>query len=173
MNGEAKVVIRPLEPRDLESLVHWRNQAFDQFFGDDYLTMEGQARWFQGTLADASQRMFVIQTFEGTAIGTIGLVGIDRHHQLAELGRTLVGIDYERRNGYALDAVRLLVTYAFQEMNLHRLSLEVFADNQAAIGLYEAAGFVKEGLLRQAVWKGGRFRDVIIMGILRGEAIDS
>ncbi|MDP2661006.1 MAG: GNAT family protein [Dehalococcoidia bacterium] len=165
MKGE-RVRLRPITWDDLGNIANWRNKAFDSFFGDEYLTAVGQIAWFERYKADPTQRLFIVET-EGSPIGCIGLANIDRHHQSADLGRTLIGIDYERRNGYALEAVQILIDYAFKEMNLHRLSLEVFSHNEEAWHLYTAAGFVQEGILREAIWKGGQWRDVMIMGILR------
>jgi len=47
-----------------------------------------------------------------------------------------------------------------------RIELDVHADNQRAIGLYEKAGFVREGLLRNASLIDGVFRDAILMAIV-------
>lgn len=52
-------------------------------------------------------------------------------------------------------------------LGLHRLELEVFADNAAAIGMYHAVGFVQEGVKVQAAMKSGRFEDLIFMARLR------
>jgi len=52
-------------------------------------------------------------------------------------------------------------------LNLTRLELEVYADNEAAIRLYEQFGFEREGMLRQHAFRDGRFVDSIVMGWLR------
>jgi RimJ/RimL family protein N-acetyltransferase len=54
-------------------------------------------------------------------------------------------------------------------LNLHRLFLRVYADNVRAVRSYEKAGFVLEGRLREAVYKFGRYDDVLIMSVLRSE----
>jgi putative acetyltransferase len=52
-------------------------------------------------------------------------------------------------------------------LNLTRLELEVYADNEPAIRLYERFGFEREGVLRQHAFRDGRFVDAIVMGRLR------
>jgi RimJ/RimL family protein N-acetyltransferase len=54
-------------------------------------------------------------------------------------------------------------------LNLNRIALKVYADNPRAIRTYEKAGFVHEGKMRAAVFKRGKFGDVHMMSILRGE----
>jgi len=59
------------------------------------------------------------------------------------------------------------VDLADKWLNLTRLELEVYADNEPAIRLYEQFGFEREGLLRQHAFRDGRFVDSIVMGRLR------
>lgn len=82
----------------------------------------------------------------------------------------LVGPKFRGR-GIGSDAVRAVLDFAFEEMNLNRVELQVWAYNVRAIKAYERAGFVKEGVRRQASWQGGRYRDVVIMGALRTERV--
>ena len=60
----------------------------------------------------------------------------------------------------------LLTDFCFREMNLHRLKVTVFAFNEPALKCYEANGFVREGLLRQELWRDGAYRDVVILAKL-------
>jgi len=71
--------------------------------------------------------------------------------------------------GYGTDAMRVFMRYAFQEWNLHRLSLRVFGFNQRALRSYEKCGFVYEGVNRNALNKMGQRWDEVWMGITRGE----
>ncbi len=76
--------------------------------------------------------------------------------------------DYWGR-GYGTDAMQVLLRYAFDELNLHRVSLGVFEYNTRAIRAYEKAGFVVEGRGPQELHRDGRRWDMIFMGILREE----
>jgi RimJ/RimL family protein N-acetyltransferase len=71
--------------------------------------------------------------------------------------------------GYGTDAMRLLLRYAFQELNLWRVSLGVFGYNERARRSYEKCGFVVEGAIRDRLQRDGRRWDMIIMGLLRAE----
>jgi RimJ/RimL family protein N-acetyltransferase len=71
--------------------------------------------------------------------------------------------------GYGTEAMRLVLQFAFQELNLHRVSLGVFAYNERAIRSYEKAGFRIEGRLRQGIHRVNQRWDEVVMGILRSE----
>jgi RimJ/RimL family protein N-acetyltransferase len=71
--------------------------------------------------------------------------------------------------GYGTDVMRVLLRYAFTEVNLHRVTLTVFEYNPRAIRSYEKAGFRHEGRMRGALNKEGRRWDILVMGILREE----
>ncbi|KAF9077642.1 acyl-CoA N-acyltransferase [Rhodocollybia butyracea] len=68
--------------------------------------------------------------------------------------------------GYGSEALRWLVDYSFRELGLHRLMLNVFCYNEAAVKLYKKAGFIEEGILRKASWSDGKWQDVFAMAIL-------
>lgn len=76
--------------------------------------------------------------------------------------------DYWGR-GYGTDAMRLTLRYAFDELNLHRVTLTVWDVNERAIRSYEKAGFKREGLQRETMLREGRRVDTVVMGVLREE----
>jgi RimJ/RimL family protein N-acetyltransferase len=71
--------------------------------------------------------------------------------------------------GYGTDAVRVMMRFAFQEMNLQRLGLEVGEFNVAAKRSYEKCGFQVEGTIRRSMYRDGKYWDMHYMGILREE----
>jgi RimJ/RimL family protein N-acetyltransferase len=80
-----------------------------------------------------------------------------------------IGESANRGKGYGTDALRLILRYAFDELNLHRVGLDVIANNTPAIRAYQRAGFQREGTMRDAVLRDGSRHDRIFMGILRHE----
>ncbi|OON41883.1 GNAT family N-acetyltransferase [Izhakiella australiensis] len=82
------------------------------------------------------------------------------------------GISVDRgyvRRGIASQLMKAGIDYAFNWLGARRLELEVFVDNQSAIGLYRKFGFQSEGVQRQAALKNGEYCDVMIMSLLRDE----
>lgn len=112
---------------------------------------------------------FVIRTNEeDRLIGYTILFALNYPHGDAELGIGLGERAYWGK-GYGTDTVRVVLRYAFTELNLRRVTLGVFAYNARAIRAYEKAGFKVEGRLRQYLARDGQRYDMIIMGMLREE----
>jgi RimJ/RimL family protein N-acetyltransferase len=86
-------------------------------------------------------------------------------------GRLQLGIGDagDRRQGYGTEALKLILRYAFDELNLHRLSTTTFEYNPAALAFLQRAGFTIEVRRRQAVNRDGRRWDVVMLGLLRDE----
>jgi RimJ/RimL family protein N-acetyltransferase len=103
----------------------------------------------------------------GRVVGDACLWGIDLHARSAHVGLTLIGP--ARGHGFGRETVDLLVDYGFRIRGLHRLQCETHSDNAAMLGAAEAAGFRREGTLRQAGWRSGRFVDEVVLGLLAGE----
>lgn len=74
-----------------------------------------------------------------------------------------------RGNGYGTDALRVMLRYAFNELNLNRVGLDVISYNESTIRAHEPVRFTVEGRMRQAVLRDGQAYDRVIMGILRSE----
>lgn len=112
---------------------------------------------------------FEIHTIEqDRLIGYIILFALSWSHGDAELGIGLGERAYWGQ-GYGTDAVRVMLRYAFTELNLRRVTLGVFAYNSRAINAYKKAGFKVEGRLRQHLARDGQRDDMIVMGVLREE----
>ena len=112
---------------------------------------------------------FTIRALEGDRlIGFVGLFGIQWNHGSAWVGIGLGEREYWGK-GYGTDAMRVMLRYAFSELNLYRVNLDVFGYNPRAIRSYEKAGFKIEGREPKSVLRDGQSYDMILMGILRDE----
>lgn len=132
-------------------------------------TLKGTKEWLDKSLEKdpPSELIFQIHTLEDDRlIGESGFDGIRWQH-----GDTFIGIGLGERDdwgkGYGTDAMRVMLRYAFTELNLHRVSLDAFAYNPRAIRSYEKVGFKQEGRARQFMLREGRRWDLIFMGITR------
>ena len=80
-----------------------------------------------------------------------------------------IGDRNDRGKGYGTEALRMLLRYAFDELNLYRLAASTVEYNTGAIRFLERAGFVVEVRRRQAVQRDGRRWDAVMLGLLRDE----
>jgi len=115
-------------------------------------------------LGDPRQRHLIAEA-GGRAVG-FALLRLHPESRAVELRRIAVT---EKGRGYGRAALRLAIEQAFEEHGAHRLWLDVKPHNERARSLYRSAGFVEEGLMRDALFDGGEFQSLILMSILRPE----
>jgi len=164
-----RIFLREVEEADLDSIVKWRNdpEILRKLFSYLPLCKVKQRKWYEKYLDDDTQQIFIIEVKEQkTPIGTIGLTNIDYKNQRAELAIMIGEKDHWGR-GLGEEALNLLVKFAFNEMNLRKIKALVFSDNDKAIKLYEECGFKEEGILREEIFKKGKFKDVVVMSLFR------
>ena len=116
----------------------------------------------------STTRIFAALDPDGNPVGICELAGIHQEQGTATLCRVLIDPSL-RGNGWCGRVIRAVLDTAFRSLGLRRITLKVYADNGVAIRCYERAGFVREGMLRQAVTVDGKLWDTLIMGILKVE----
>jgi UDP-4-amino-4,6-dideoxy-N-acetyl-beta-L-altrosamine N-acetyltransferase len=122
--------------------------------------------WIKRIATATDKKLFLIcDKASDRAIGTIGLKNFDYTARKVELFISIGEPDFIS-GGYGSDAVKTLVDYCFNSLNLHKIFLRVYESNQRAIRCYEKVGFEKEGTLRDEHFSSGKYENVIIMGIL-------
>lgn len=167
-----KAGIRPPRPGDAVAL--------HRFMTDPevaHLLYEEKMGPVPGPLAMAAAIWFASLSFRpewsivderGRFIGAIRLWRISERNRSAML-TIFIGERSHWGKGYGSDALRLALREAFGPMDLHRVELHVFEYNHRAIRSYEKVGFIREGVRRQALLRGGRYYDILVMGITREE----
>jgi len=167
-----RVVLRPLEREHLERCVKWFNDRDVTYYlgREQPLTMAEEERWFAEYRSKVDEEIYAIEV-DGNHVGNIGLHGIDRANRKANLGIVIGEKDYWSK-GLGTDAMRTVLRYAFEQLRLHKVNLDVIDYNARAIHVYERCGFVKEGVRREELWKRGRFVNLVRMSILENEFRD-
>lgn len=101
-------------------------------------------------------------------IGELSIMDIDEVNQSAGFRIAMINIQ-QTGKGYGTEAIDLVLNFVFEELCLNRLQLEVYSYNLRGIKAYEKAGFIKEGVLREAIFINEIYSDEIIMSILKSE----
>lgn len=167
-----RITLSPVETEDLPYIVEWRNQCGirRQFFDKTLISRGGQTAWYEQYLRDKSRQLFIArQRADGGRVGMIGLSGIDTAHHKAEIGSTMIGSRQAWGQGLGSEMVRLVLEYAFSDLNMNRLYAYALQHNAGSIRVKEKCGFRVEGVLRGAHYENGAFSDVVVMGLLRRE----
>lgn len=168
--------LEPFDRDDFAQLIEWADSP--EFLlqwggpGFDYPLDEQQLEKYlaNSNHADAEKWIYkVVEAQTGEVVGHISLGAIDRKNRSARIGKVLVGDKNKRGKGIGTWMMREILRIAFEELQLHRVSLGVFDFNQSAIATYEKVGFVKEGLLRDCRKMGDSFWSLIEMSMLEEE----
>lgn len=164
----AGIYLRFMTYEDTEQIVAWRNSDFvrKNFIYQALFTKESHENWIK-TMINTGKvvQMMICENDTGRTVGSVYVRDIDQVHQKAEYG-IFIGEEDARGKGYGTAAAKLMIRYCFEELKLHRLFLRVYAENEQAVRSYEKAGFVKEAYLHDDVFVNGKFRDIVLMGIL-------
>jgi len=169
-----RIRFRGVERSDVSLFYEWLNdpQVLDGLSIYLPLSMQDEEKWFEGaTQRPQAEKPLAIEIRDGDGwrlVGDCAFFDFDWTSRCAEFG-IVIGDKSVWDQGYGTEAVRLLLRHGFETLNLNRIFLRVFDDNQRAIRAYQKAGFTHEGTLRQAVYKNGQYHDLHVMSVLRSE----
>jgi RimJ/RimL family protein N-acetyltransferase len=114
--------------------------------------------------------VFVIEV-DGVRAGSMRFERANRRSRIADLGGLAVHPDF--RGGKVADtAARLFQRHLVDDLGYHRLQLEVYAFNERALAHTERAGFVREGVRRQAYWRNDEWVDGVLYGLVAEDLAD-
>jgi len=168
------VRLRAIEREDIPRFLRWFNDPEFVLLLHQYepLSREAEEEWFERNIARAppgEEYLFAIETLEGGVhIGNLGLHSVNWIDRRAVVGIGLGERDYWGK-GYGTDALNILVRFAFDRLNLHKLFLYVNEQNPRAIRSYEKAGFRREGLYRDQTYLYGHYENVFMMALLQSD----
>lgn len=168
-----RLYFRPIEEDDLPQYQAWINDPAvrHRLLQFRPIDLKGERAWWDGhdrSQTPGSLHFAICLVADDTLIGSTGLVTIDWLHRCAESG-TMIGEPTHRGQGYGTEAKQLLLAYAFDTLNLHRMQSRVFADNTPSLKHLLRCGYVEEGRRREALFRGGGYHDEILLGLLAEE----
>lgn len=168
-----RVYLRPNDRTDFDRIRRWLNdpEVSRFLFHHRLLDELGQERQYESRDRSATPRdlwLAVVLTAGNRHIGQVGLHAIDYVHGHATSG-IVIGEQDCWRKGYAQIAKHLLLAHAFDTLRLHRVTADVFSDNEASIRQLEATGYALEGRRREHMFRDGRWHDELTYGILETE----
>jgi RimJ/RimL family protein N-acetyltransferase len=167
------VQLRPIQKTDIAYFLVWLNDPdVTQYLVMHLPLTEIAEQKYLDDLAinrAATDAVFVIEAIEGEkkiVIGNLGLHHINGKDQSAALG-IVIGDKQYWGKGCGSEAVKLIIRYGFEQLNLHRIASSAWAFNERSIKMHLRAGFKEEGRRKEAVFKNGAFHDEVEFGLLR------
>lgn len=170
------LVLRPIKSSDLDFVVSLRNDLTIERFASPRPPRPHVREEFEANLAYSATRLAcsagVSNAFEllceinGVPAGIGGLYDIDYWARHAEIGVSLTNGPW-RGHGFGELALRMLIEYGFDDLNLRRILVAVHSDNARVLHLCEKLGFQLEGVRKEFRWVKGRYVDLHLLSMSR------
>jgi ribosomal-protein-alanine N-acetyltransferase len=168
----SRVILRRPEPADAEKIFEYRNDPeVVQYLGGFSPAMANKSvhEWIEFHRNRNDEIVWAIADKETSiCLGHVGLYKIDYRLQLAEFA-ICIGLRQSWGKGLGREVVSEVIAYAFNELHMQQIRLEVLETNQRAIHLYEGLGFQHDGRLRCNQFRDGQYIDSLIMSLLKSE----
>lgn len=168
------VRLRGVEPEDWEALYTWSldteldRMSHTTIFPPSKEHYRKRTAERAATYSDENDIFrWMIENMDGELVGTINSIQTDRRH-----GTFGYGLGINRpfwRKGYASEAIFLVLRFFFHELGYQKANVQVYAFNEASLGLHRSLGFKEEGRLRRMVYTNGQYHDEIHFGMTREE----
>ena len=166
------VYLRAIETEDYKTTYQWRNDdEISSMVGGqkDFVSMEKEKKWVESIVGDNSAiRLMVCLKESNKTIGMVTLADVNYINRSAH-SHILIGDKTEWGKGYGTVALRQLLTYAFEEMGLHRVEAMVLESNVGSVKMHKKCGYTEEGIKRESIYKNGRYHNQLIMSVLHNE----
>ncbi|MCP4761172.1 MAG: GNAT family N-acetyltransferase [archaeon] len=167
------VQLIPSKKEYIEKYQEWlTNREVTQYLSIyNPITIEMEEDWYRNMQKNNNMVHFtIIDGIVKNSLKPIGVcsIDIDWKNRVGSVGIVIGEKDYWNK-GYGTESLDLLVDYGFNTLNLNRIELDVYDHNLRAQKSYKKVGFIEEGRRRSAMFLNGKYRDAIIMSILKDE----
>jgi len=170
-----RVILRPIKKEDIELHLKWFNdqEVTQNLLFIFPLTREKEEKWITETNLSENSVVFAIEVRgenrkPNFPIGNCGIHSINWVDRDAKIGIAIGEKNYQGM-GYGTEAISLLINYAFENLNLNRISSSVISFNEKSLKLHKKLGFRREGIKKKARFKKGRYHDEILFGLLKSK----
>ncbi|MBA2964831.1 MULTISPECIES: UDP-4-amino-4,6-dideoxy-N-acetyl-beta-L-altrosamine N-acetyltransferase [Ramlibacter] len=166
-----RIRLRAIEEQDLEIMAKWRSDpsVYEYFYEYLPISVRQQKNWYERQLSDSSEINFIVADKANEPVGTVSIYHIDRRNRKAEWGRLIIGDPKARAGGIGAEIEALVLEYAFEHLNIHKLYCEVLVENRSVVELHKKFGFRQEGVLSEHAFKAGKYVDVAALAMLDHE----
>jgi len=160
--------LRVMEPEDISLVNEWLNNI--EFQGRYTPLIQRSKEEMEKRYSEKSNedQKFIIEKKDRTKIGLISFFTIKGGpYNILEIGYMI--IPSERKKGYCIEAIEILVDFIFLSKDIERIQAAANPRNIASLRVLEKVGFIKEGVLRKIIFMKGHLTDLSLYSILREE----
>lgn len=161
------ITIRKLENKDIHFMLEWMyDEETKKYFQKDFssMTFEDVEEFIENSFKEDAQNFAIVDEVDDEYLGTISLKNIDYKNKNAEYA--ICTRKKCRGTGINIKATKLLLNYAFNNLHLNKVYLNVLTNNSRAIRFYEKMGFKYEGTAKSHVLINNKYLDLEWYGIV-------
>lgn len=169
-----RIYLSPRNTEEVEKFTEWLNDLeTTDYIGRSafIMTLDAEKKYFEES-KNNTYNFFIITIDNDKLIGTVGLENYDSINRTATLG-IFIGDKEYRNNGYGTEAIKLVLDYGFNYLNLNNIKLDLMSFNDRALKCYQKCGFREYGRRRKCKFINGKYYDCIEMDILAEEFQES
>jgi len=166
------IMLRAIEKKDLDMLLEMINDPDTENMTGGYsfpVSEHQQAKWFENLNNDKNELRTVIEAKDHGGIGIATLTDIDWKNRTAQMHIKITTSKDLRGKGYGTKASKAILKYAFENLNLNLVYADIIEYNIISQKMVEKAGLKKEGILRNRIYKAGKYHNFAVWSIERGE----
>ncbi len=166
------ITLRAIEIEDLELIREMINDPeIENMTGGGGLPVSKyqQENWFKSLENRKNEVRLMIDTESNGTIGMVMLTDIDYKNSTAQFHSKIATSKNIRGKGYGTKATNALVEYGFDQLNLNCIYSHIIEYNIASQRVKEKCGFKKDGVLRNRVYKNGKYHNIVVWSILKSE----
>ncbi len=169
-----KIILRALEPEDLELLYKWENDQSVWKISNTYspfskYTLEKYLAEAHLDIYETKQLRLIIDKVNGTekkSIGAIDLFDFEPYHQRAGVG-ILIAEDIDKNKGYGKTSLELFLNYCFDVLSLHQVYCNISTNNASSLKLFKSMGFVEIGIKKDWIRHNDSWEDEVFLQKIR------
>ncbi len=166
-----RIYLRPITEEDTARVVRWRNEksVVENFIYRKPISEAEHREWLKSKVETGLVHQLIVCRNEDDApLGCVYLQNFEETNRKAEEGiflgeRGLCG------SGIGTEAAKLMLSYAFDTLGLHKLVARVLAFNRSSIRMHEKAGYTQEAYLKEELFLNGKYEDLILFGAINPE----
>lgn len=162
-----KITLKKITKKDLSTIQRWRNLDEIRKFNNQFilLNLKTQQKWYDTiNNLESDKKMFLVFN-EKVPIGICGLINLNIDEKSAEVAIIIGEIKFHGK-GIGSIILKKLIDFGIKKYELVRIEARIFDYNDKSINVFEKVGFSFEVKLREALWRNGRWNDILIFSII-------
>lgn len=167
---EEKIYLRALEVEDYKTSIQWRQNEhiWDMVGGPKYFVSESyEKKWVENAIFNTKDiRLAICLLDDNKYIGNVYMTDINEINRSCQ-SHIIIGNEDYWGQGYAKEALLKAVAYMFNERNINRIQAYILESNEQSLRMHQKCGYKIEGILRESVFKAGRYQNQYLLSLLR------